>query len=74
MGPTVALEVESFDDPVALLKTKDVPFVDGPHESSVCFMAMVPIPMATHSGFTNANPGKDDASGQRNPLCLLSGY
>ena len=44
MGPTAALEVESFDDTVALLKTKDVPFVDGPHESSVCFMAMVTDP------------------------------
>ena len=44
MGPTAAFEVESFDDTIALLKTKDVPFVDGPHESSVCFMVMVTDP------------------------------
>jgi catechol 2,3-dioxygenase-like lactoylglutathione lyase family enzyme len=44
MGPTAALEVESFDDTVAMLKAKDVPFVDGPHESSVCFMALVTDP------------------------------
>lgn len=58
MGPTAALEVESFDDTVALLKTKDVPFVDGPHESSVCFMAMVTDPDGNSLWIHKRKPGR----------------
>ena len=58
MGPTAALEVESFDDTVALLKTKDVPFVDGPHESRVCFMVMVTDPDGNSLWIHKRKPGR----------------
>ena len=58
VGPTAALEVESFDDTVALLKTKDVPFVDGPHESSVCFMVMVTDPDGNSLWIHKRKPGR----------------
>ena len=40
-GGTVALEVENFDKAVKRLKDKKVKFILKPHETSVCFMAMV---------------------------------
>jgi catechol 2,3-dioxygenase-like lactoylglutathione lyase family enzyme len=58
MGPTAALEVENFDYIVALLKTKGVPFVDGPHESSVCFMAMVTDPDGNSLWIHKRKPGR----------------
>jgi len=48
MGPAAGLEVENFEATVALLKSKGVPFVDGPHETRVCFMVMVTDPDGKH--------------------------
>ena len=40
-GPSVALEVEDFEDAVRQLKEAGVPITMGPYESKVCWMVLV---------------------------------
>ena len=58
MGPAAGLEVENFDDTIALLKNKGVPFVEGPLESSVCLMAMVTDPDGNSMWIHKRKPGR----------------
>jgi predicted enzyme related to lactoylglutathione lyase len=43
-GPSVALEVEDFDDAVRQLKEANVPIKMGPYESPVCRLVLVSDP------------------------------
>lgn len=40
-GGTFAVEVQDFDEAIKVLKDAQVNFVMEPHETSVCFMAMI---------------------------------
>jgi catechol 2,3-dioxygenase-like lactoylglutathione lyase family enzyme len=44
MGPSIAFEVENFDETIAMLKAKSIPFFMEPLETPVCFMAVVGDP------------------------------
>ena len=58
MGPAAGLEVENFEATVALLKSKGVPFIDGPHETRVCFMVMVTDPDGNSLWIHQRKPGR----------------
>jgi predicted enzyme related to lactoylglutathione lyase len=68
MGPTAALEVENFDETIALLKSKNVPIVDGPFESSVCFMAMATDPDGNSIWTHKRKPNRDAYLGPEIPF------
>ena len=68
MGPTAALEVENFDGTIALLKEKGVPIVDGPFESSICFMAMVTDPDGNSLWIHKRKPEKGAFRGLKIPF------
>ena len=68
MGPTAALEVENFDETVAKLKARGVPFVDGPFESSVCHMGMVTDPDGNSLWIHKRKPGRGEYKGPEIPF------
>jgi predicted enzyme related to lactoylglutathione lyase len=68
MGPTAALEVENFDATVASLKDKGVPFVDGPFESSLCFMAMITDPDGNSIWIHKRKPNREAYTGPEIPF------
>lgn len=43
-GPSAGLEVEDFDDAIAALKARSVPFTTEKMETPVCFLAVVQDP------------------------------
>lgn len=43
-GASAALEVDDFDEALAMLKTKNVPIVMGPHEFPPCHMVVIADP------------------------------
>ena len=58
MGPTVALEVENFEETVALLKSKGVPFAEEVPDGSVCSMSMVIDPDGNSLWIHKRKPGR----------------
>ena len=43
-GPSIALEVDDFEDAVRQVKEANVPIIMGPYESKVCWMVLVQDP------------------------------
>jgi catechol 2,3-dioxygenase-like lactoylglutathione lyase family enzyme len=68
MGPAAAIEVQNFDDTLALLKSKGIPIVDGPHESTVCFMAMVTDPDGNSLWIHKRKPERGEFRGLEIPF------
>ena len=56
-GASAALEVENFDEAVATLKAKEVPFEMGPLETPVCHMAVIRDPDGNKLCIHKRKPG-----------------
>jgi catechol 2,3-dioxygenase-like lactoylglutathione lyase family enzyme len=67
MGPTAALEVDNFDETIALLKGKGVRFAEE-GESSVCRMALALDPDGNSIWIHKRNPNRGAYSGPEIPF------
>jgi catechol 2,3-dioxygenase-like lactoylglutathione lyase family enzyme len=57
-GPTVGLEVENYEETVATLKAKNVPFLMETLETPVCFMSVVTDPDGNSLFIHKRKPGR----------------